>query len=752
VSPDQADTRVSQVETARGDWPIAALCMLLLEAVLLIAFQVTSAPILAKTLAHRNVPIGSYLQFLAGLPWRSIDTILAAALLVNTAAILVIDLYRHSFTRLLNLLFSRGSTAILTTLVFSLVAVRYYFSSGSMTWGGDGAIHALYSWIATEGFAAGTVPIWTPLVSADTPYLQYYGFTFFYLIGLLDLLIDDLETTLKVTLGLAHVASGLTAYLYVRTISGDRLTGFFAAACYVLSFWHLQQVLIMGRFPLSLVYAVLPLPFYACELLRRSDTHRKTLPMICGAISIGFLFCTHPGYALWGLIFLVSYVLYINLSRNDADWKRQSVIILGGLFLVAYLVIPMWVEREWVNLDALDFNQGPAPTLNHLFAWSNYRARLFPLPESADHWYVGYLGIVPFILCWAGLLISVRSGIVESRRLFNWAGLALGLFLVFGSQLPWINDLTIIRTMGSGRFLIFVVFFLAVSAAFGFHELRGFTQHRSTVAVLLALLLVDLGTTTFRQPYHFREPRKAMSVGPELFDSLMVDRSSLPPGQFVPERTRHTHHGVNNHLAKLGRLSTIAGQYHEHPKVDLTFVSPLIRWAKTQIGSTESEARRYLESEQGQTFAHGLSLLNTRRFIHSTADGSLINIDLGKVSPIIVSNRLSPTDLDPGLSAAEQARVWVRATGLIPAENRCRTILVSSSLQTTEHPSDPIINEIDHRVWVDRTSIRFRVSQPAYARLSCGYYPYLEVTLDGADVDYFRTADGQRTIGQPWRA
>ena len=37
---------------------------------------------------------------------------------------------------------------------------------------------------------------------------------------------------------------------------------------YVLCFWHAQQIAIMGRWPLSLFYLLLPLPFYTFELGR----------------------------------------------------------------------------------------------------------------------------------------------------------------------------------------------------------------------------------------------------------------------------------------------------------------------------------------------------------------------------------------------------------------------------------------------------------------------------------------------------
>ena len=92
---------------------------------------------------------------------------------------------------------------------------------------------------------------------------------FFYVAGLTYLLVDQIDVTLKVVLGGAHVLSGLTIYLFVREITRSRRAGLVAAAVYVLSFWHTQQILIMGRYPVSLVYALLPVPFWAFTLARR---------------------------------------------------------------------------------------------------------------------------------------------------------------------------------------------------------------------------------------------------------------------------------------------------------------------------------------------------------------------------------------------------------------------------------------------------------------------------------------------------
>jgi hypothetical protein len=60
-------TESHRQQTGRA-WPIDALCLILLEAALLVAFQISSAPVLANLLTRRYMPIGKSLQFLLELP------------------------------------------------------------------------------------------------------------------------------------------------------------------------------------------------------------------------------------------------------------------------------------------------------------------------------------------------------------------------------------------------------------------------------------------------------------------------------------------------------------------------------------------------------------------------------------------------------------------------------------------------------------------------------------------------------------
>jgi uncharacterized membrane protein len=163
----------------------------------------------------------------------------------------------------LQLVFARESRCVLVLFAFCLVAVRFFFTAGRLTLDGDATHHIMQSWIGLEGFKAGVMPVWTPVLSVGTVFVQFYGFVFAYLSGFLAWVIGDVETALKILLGVVHAASGVTCYLYTRALTGNRSAGFVAGVAYVLSFWHVHLVMIMGRFTVSLVFLLFLFTFWS---------------------------------------------------------------------------------------------------------------------------------------------------------------------------------------------------------------------------------------------------------------------------------------------------------------------------------------------------------------------------------------------------------------------------------------------------------------------------------------------------------
>ena len=125
--------------------------------------------------------------------------------------------------------------------------------------------HIAYGRIVADVFARGEFPIWIKYFYSGPQLLQLYGLLYFYIVGSVNLLVRDFYVPVKLVLVAGHVGSGLAMYLFCRTVCRFRRAGFLSGLSYILSFWHLQQVLTMGRQSLSVFYALLPLPFYFFE-------------------------------------------------------------------------------------------------------------------------------------------------------------------------------------------------------------------------------------------------------------------------------------------------------------------------------------------------------------------------------------------------------------------------------------------------------------------------------------------------------
>ncbi|MDP6037755.1 MAG: hypothetical protein QGG64_04335, partial [Candidatus Latescibacteria bacterium] len=389
------------------------------------------------------------------------------------------------------------------------------------------------SWLASVSFAQGEIPIWTNYLGAGSPYLQFYGFLFFYLVGFLNLFVGHLDWTIKFVLAGAHVASGLGMYFFVRRLCGSRRAGFVAGLGFVLCMWHMQQTLIMGRFPLSLFYALLPWPFYFVERLRFGSPLAPAV--IGGGLVLGLLTFVHPGYAFWTVGALGLYIGVrvltgrIRILRLKFAWCGL-VLWLSGVVFGAYLTLPMWVERALVDLEEISHSGIPDPTWGHLFVWSNYRIQLFAFPGH-DHWYGGYLGLSLVLLAGIGLYGCIKR---QTRSIGLGVAIcfAVSLILVVGYRWPGIRSLDLVKAFNAGRYLLFVTFFLSAMAGVGTVVVRRFFRPRvSTVMTgIVLIILTDLGATTFQHPYVLAN-KTFLDGPPEFYARLRQGTEDIPDDQ-----------------------------------------------------------------------------------------------------------------------------------------------------------------------------------------------------------------------------
>ncbi len=680
------------------------------------------------------------------------DAMVALLIVVVCIAIGVVELWKRRLSQLLRKIFESESRTILALFVTCLICVRYYFAMGTLNMAADTTLHVTYAFVAAQSFSNGEIPIWTNYFGTGSPYLQFYGFLFFYLVALVALVFQDLHFSIKLVMAGGHVLSGIGMYLFVRTLYNSRRAGFLAGLAYVMSVFHVQQVLIMGRLPLSVFYALLPFPFYFFE---RTVVCSYKMPWaIGGGLALALLAFSHPGYAFIASVLLILYI-FIRLicDRHQqafpATVSYSTLLLAGGIVLGSYITLPMWIERNNTSLYfGLDFSQWPTPTWGQLLVWSNYRFRMFEI--DARHWYGGYLG-----LSVAGLaIVSLASMILFRGRRHARVPLAAAVclfvssMLIIGYHWPHMNVLGILHSFNAGRFLLFVVFYLSVLAGAGASaiiRMRNGRRDRNGVFTLLFLaLMVDLGPTTFQHPY----TELPVLIPSKWKNHLEREGAQYPDGELPNYRTLYLPHNVQLSTARkwltfdVGATTPVSG-YNERSFASVLFGNSLAQVLVTKYKEMEESESRS-DPWNDSRLVDGLYLLNTRYlFAIDSSRKTVVTLNIRHESPVIVSSRISAGALPLVIEDARAERAILKlidAMDVKKDDNTCGQIFLAEFEGGEDLGTSPSVEVLEHRTWNQRVEMVIRTSSPCFARLAYAYYPYLSVTVNGNKVVPYQTA------------
>ena len=123
-------------------------------------------------------------------------------LIVTVGSLLVfLELRKRRLSVFFDHVFVSEKRTVLLLVAGSLILVRFYFADGEFAHGADTYLHVTYAWLAATSMAQGEVPIWTHYFCNGTPYLQFYGFLFYYLVGLVNLALQAPFSSIKFVLG-----------------------------------------------------------------------------------------------------------------------------------------------------------------------------------------------------------------------------------------------------------------------------------------------------------------------------------------------------------------------------------------------------------------------------------------------------------------------------------------------------------------------------------------------------------------------
>ena len=706
------------------------------------------------------------------------DLLWIACLFICLATMALLELRRMSLTKLLRWIFASERRTWSALIILSTTWIRFYWAPGEGRWVGDATAHLAYLIPAAHTIKSLELPIWSNLIGVGTPYLQYYGFLYFYLAGALDYFVRDIHVTTKLSLWLGHLASAVTMYLFTRKVLSSRPAAFVAALAYVASFWHTQQVLLMGRFPLSLFYALLPLPFYLLE--RSVDGDKRICIMGLGGISLGVLPMVHPGYGFWATIFFLVYAVirvWTGLTNQREAIRAAVSMTAVAVVFGAYITLGMWMEQEGTGIEkGVDLAGVGDPSWKRVFLWSNLFFPIVPLEPAEVEWYGGYLGVSLLALAAVGGVLRTRFSRNHAvNGLPAAACLALSFLLVFGYRLSVLQAIPVVTALNAGRYLLFTVFFLSLAAGFGCRALADLNLLRrerwSMATIPILAILADLGPTTFQQPYTLKVG--TLIKGSESFVDNLAEakfNDGLSAGELPPYRVFMNLDTFHPFLASTWLLERTSwpSPLAEHRRIlpsMMIFVSPFERYLNRVL-------RRLDDPEVAGSFSKsstvigGLHMLNVHSLlaVQEGNSGSRI-VEWRRASPILVSPRLEPraslTDIWPSEQVVDSALArfsdrdpmqtlqelypvaqLIADTEVNAGRNACSRIFVADLQTPVDLGTEPDVVVHSHRVWDQRVEIEATVSERCFARLAYAYFPSLSVRVNGQVVDAMKSSGG----------
>ncbi len=686
------------------------------------------------------------------------DLLLGGMITVSCLVVLILEIWRRRLTEFLDPVFTSNSKTLWLLVISSIVFARFYLAAGKINWAGDGSAHLAYVYVTSQAMARGELPIWTNYLGLGSPYLQLYGFLFFYLVGAVDLLVDQVDISLKVVMLFGHVLSGVGMFSWVCAATDSRRAGFVAGIAFVLGFWHTQQVLVMGRFPLSLFYGLAPWPFFFLE--RSRCTPDRGPWMVLGGIALGLLALTHPGYGFWITIFFGLYWLTRTWCdratvKGWRDWIGGPVILGLGVILGAFMTLGIWTERKYTGLSGgFDMSSVPDPTVGQVFGWSNFR--FFLLPPDPFHWYGGYLGLSLAAIAVVGIWCWCRHHKVSSHipMLAGTIPLLLALLLVFGYRLPLLQAIPFVTALNAGRYLLFVLLFLAFVVGCGAHVLLARNPRLlggRLCALMVILIVLDLGATTFQQPYR---GRKSTPTGfdPEIYEPFSEAAEAyhsdgkIPNYRIVWLAPRvHPFLAMGRLLYKTDTPTPMAPSGHVLLAVP-NFYKPFEKFASELMQDLDSDGFTNLYKE----LRAGFALMNTRFTMATQKNDEVMSFEWKPRTEVLVSPRTSryPDEqlelqaswMEASLDTLERFPiVWLARNMKIDFErSTCERIYLLEGEE--DLGTAPTVEVLNHTVHNQRVELQTAVSDACFMRLPYAYYPHLTIKVNGFEIPFMQTA------------
>jgi hypothetical protein len=630
-----------------------------------------------------------------------------------------------------------------------------------------------------EGFS----PFYTFMFYSGFPALRFYSPLFYFLSGPLTLLTGgNLLLALRILLIVLHVLSAFVMYVcLLRREAGEsakKQGAAFGAALgaivYLIVPWRTVYLAGVANYPQSLVYVLLPLAFLALENVlggrKRQETGARVRQGLLLGLWVGLLFLAHLVYAILTLIFLAMWWAAGNRGRAEGkrlppgEWRALGAAVLAAIGVSAFFLVPFTVEQP-----------------SHRFPITHLDLRvpdwlvLLGLKSRIGGYSGNYLGLSVVIL------LMVAIGAVISIRRFRFQipailGLAVSLFLTFGPALLKEKQYLITTGLPPERFLVFVIFFIALLAPSGFGLVRNtLSGRRIRPGAVFGVMAVAIMLDCLFVVCHFRRlnPGEFLTVRDEIYPIVRSEPHARLLDLNIPESKiddpRRTNRFPTVGVIYGGLPTPLGLPYHQYAPRSMLHVYPWVDYVVGDLGAANAQpisenthkvlallgashviTLPALVSASGNDSGPFALLLKNGidwddEFVAAQREPPLALGHTGE-GLVLAANRVVP--MAPDTLVADHSFIvagnWQRLLDTLQLDdtNHCLNFIPTLAGTSPESlPSLPFLLIDSTRIRHQDVVTGFRVNADCFLRVAVSYYPELEFRLDGKPVRFSETAD-----------
>lgn len=341
------------------------------------------------------------------------------------------------------------------------------------------------------------IPRWAPNLNwgYGHPILMFlyplpsYTASLFYFLGF------SLVDAVKIVFGLGFLLSGLTMYLWMREVFGEK-AGFAAGILYMFAPYRFVDLYVRGAIGENFFFIWPPL---VCYFLYKLSKEYKWIYIAGGAFSISFMILSHNALTIMFLPFIFFYclILLFTVNKNKLLFtclRRQAIFYflfsIFGFALSAFFWMPAFFEGKYTLRDIVTAGEYAKrfETLNRFIYsdWSFGGSGSFSVQIGILHWLVLLTAPVLLIFFWRKkdkncqlIILSIASFIIS-------------IFLMLPISKPIYEKITVLQKFQfPWRFLSLAIFSPAIIGGALISAISKKLKTAAALLILLALLLLN---------------------------------------------------------------------------------------------------------------------------------------------------------------------------------------------------------------------------------------------------------------------